>query len=258
MGNGYTFELESVIFYGLALAVREAYGVEDTRVSVYGDDIICPVSMAEPLIRVLRDVGFVPNQKKSFWSGPFRESCGKHFYSGHDVTPFYVRRPVDNLQELFLLHNNLYRWLARMRGKAVSVPRYRSGCWESPSESLVDRTWSCIDKLKGFAPSNWRKPRLPDGYGDGAFIGTFDEASPTVAKRGWEGYTVHLLDRVRDQRDYTGPSRLLASLTQLESRDSNWAGTGEVVSAPLGAERFVVRKHHIPQWAHEDPRLITS
>nr|UOL49017.1 MAG: hypothetical protein 4 [Leviviridae sp.] len=256
MGNGYTFELESVIFYGLALAVREAYGVEDTRVSVYGDDIIVPTQMAEPLISVLREVGFVPNPEKSFWSGPFRESCGKHYFSGHDVTPFYVRKPLKTLRDLFLLHNNLYRWICRVKWARVSVMRYR-GCWESISRPLPDVVYPLIEQLREHAPWNWRKPRIPDDFGDGAFLGTFDEALPTIAKRGWEGYTVETLDVVKLRREASMVGRLVASLAQCEAINRQlWVDPYE--SAPLWGERYVVRKHHVPRWALEDPRLITS
>ena len=41
MGNGYTFELETLIFYALTVAI---VGAESGRgVSVYGDDIIAPI-----------------------------------------------------------------------------------------------------------------------------------------------------------------------------------------------------------------------
>lgn len=40
MGNGFTFPLETLIFYGLAYAASEDHGTTD--VSVYGDDIIVP------------------------------------------------------------------------------------------------------------------------------------------------------------------------------------------------------------------------
>jgi len=252
MGNGYTFELESLIFYGLSLAVREAYGIKDTRVSVYGDDIIVPTAMAEPLINVLREVGFVPNQKKSFWSGPFRESCGKHYFLGHDVTPFYVRRPVSSLAELFLLHNNLYRWLCRVKWAKVGKMQYR-GTWETVSRPITDLLYPLVDSLRELAPSNWRRPRIPDGFGDGAFIGTFDEALPTLARRGWEGYTVHTLDRVPLRSEFAGVGRLLSSLDSVE-KIPRLFWCDEFDSSPVRGERFVVRKHHVPQWALVDPR----
>lgn len=253
MGNGYTFELESLIFWALSSATLEIAEVKGSM-SVYGDDIIVPTAMAEPLINVLREVGFVPNQKKSFWSGPFRESCGKHYFLGHDVTPFYVRRPVSSLAELFLLHNNLYRWLCRVKWAKVGKMQYR-GTWETVSRPITDLLYPLVDSLRELAPSNWRRPRIPDGFGDGAFIGTFDEALPTLAKRGWEGYTVHTLDRVPLRSEFAGVGRLLSSLDSVE-KIPRLFWCDEFDSSPVRGERFVVRKHHVPQWALVDPRNI--
>jgi hypothetical protein len=47
MGNGYTFELETLIFLSLAYAWARLHGEDVDRISVYGDDIIVPSTMAE-------------------------------------------------------------------------------------------------------------------------------------------------------------------------------------------------------------------
>jgi hypothetical protein len=85
MGNGATFALETLVF----LSFVRAAGCSDGM--VYGDDITCKPHAVDGVLRLLRFFGFVPNVEKSFTSGPFRESCGKHYHTGHDVTPFYVR-----------------------------------------------------------------------------------------------------------------------------------------------------------------------
>jgi hypothetical protein len=116
MGNGFTFELESLIFYALAQAVMDCLNESSFSfsgphfLSVYGDDIITPCYMAESLIEVLADVGFKTNTDKTFTSGPFRESCGSHFYEGIDITPFYVRKPVNNTSRVIWLLNRLRLW----------------------------------------------------------------------------------------------------------------------------------------------------
>lgn len=188
MGNGYTFELESLIFYGLSLAVCELHGIETHLVSVYGDDIIVPSAAAQHLIEVLDFCGFKTNESKTFISGSFRESCGKHFLAGHDVQPFYVKAWPNKLSELFLLHNKLYRWLQRQQWNPVVDL--------AEAESLLGYLRSC-------APCQWRKPRIPDKVGDGAFIGTFDQCTPKLAdtyvpgklgkRDGFEGYVVKVL-----------------------------------------------------------------
>lgn len=57
--------------------------------SCYGDDIICDNRMTSNVVRSLLQLGFSVNIDKSFTGqSDFRESCGKWFYKGHDVTPF--------------------------------------------------------------------------------------------------------------------------------------------------------------------------
>jgi len=85
MGNGTTFTTETLIFSAACHAVgAKTY-------SVYGDDIIIDTDKVQPLLRFLRFLGFIPNTDKSYTEGPFRESCGAHWYEGHLVTPFYLR-----------------------------------------------------------------------------------------------------------------------------------------------------------------------
>jgi hypothetical protein len=109
MGNGFTFELESLLFYVLTRATCFFTGTSG-KVSVYGDDIICPTAAAEPLIWVLSYFGFSTNEEKSFISGPFRESCGGHFHDGYDVTPFYVKAPLRFLTDVIDVANKLRQW----------------------------------------------------------------------------------------------------------------------------------------------------
>lgn len=99
MGNGCTFPLETLIFWGLAKACTSLCKGDDT-VSVYGDDIIVARSSAALLIEVLAYCGFKTNVEKSFVFGPFRESCGADWWNGVRVTPVYLRgmqniRPTD-------------------------------------------------------------------------------------------------------------------------------------------------------------------
>lgn len=115
MGNGYTFELESLLFYALVKATCEIENNHDT-VSVYGDDIICPSPCAKAVVDTLEGCGFTINNDKSFIEGPFRESCGGHYYHGVDVTPFYIRKPIDSLPRMIWLLNRLRLWSSTSSG----------------------------------------------------------------------------------------------------------------------------------------------
>lgn len=224
MGNGATFEIETLIFWGILRAVSELCGESDHRTYVYGDDIVIPTGMAELAMTYLTKAGFVVNRDKSSWSGPFRESCGGHYFDGSDVTPFYVREPVDCLDRLFLLHNNVFRWFNRHPGI----------CSPTAVRQLLE--W-----IRGFAPIDWQKPRLlSEEVGDGGFIGSFDEVLPTPIGKGrkyagWEGWRVETL-QYRKKRNDKNPGRQkrtrhpsyrvgsgpdLASLWALE-RNASW------------------------------------
>lgn len=109
MGNGFTFELETLVFFALSRAVAYLTGSKGT-ISVYGDDIIVPSRMAAILYKVFQFCGFKVNAKKSFYKGFFRESCGKHYYAGVDVTPFFIRGPISTLPDLLLFLNSLRIW----------------------------------------------------------------------------------------------------------------------------------------------------
>lgn len=134
MGNAFTFELESLLFWTLARGC--AYFTRTKgRISVYGDDIICPSGLHDSLNSVLEFFGFVPNVTKSFWTGPFRESCGKHWFSGVDVSPFYVKKRPTSISDWCLLLNSLRKW-ADDKGRTsfgICDPRYWP-IWELFSE----------------------------------------------------------------------------------------------------------------------------
>jgi len=112
MGNGFTFELESLLFWALTRAIAHSLGTKG-RISVYGDDIICPSVMAPFLIQIFGWFGFKANAKKSNWTGSFRESCGKHYDHTLDVTPFYLREPVKTKTDIIRLLNRLLEWDGR-------------------------------------------------------------------------------------------------------------------------------------------------
>lgn len=140
MGNGFTFPLETLIFWALAKATCESLGLGKVVVSVYGDDIIVPSGAYAALCDVLRDSGFVVNTAKSYATGPFRESCGKDYFSGIDVRPVYIKDRMSG-QDAFRLHNHYVRMF-----------------WSESANSLLSYLDPTI-QLWG-----------PDGYGDGHLI----------------------------------------------------------------------------------------
>ena len=210
MGNGFTFELESLIFWALCSSVISFHGGEESRLALYGDDLIVPVDCYGQIERLLEHCGFKLNAKKSYASGPFRESCGKHYFNGSDVTPFYIRESVEGFLPTVLLCNNLRRWASR------DVHWGLSG-WCHP----------IYEDLRSLLPPFWRKPRIPDGFGDSSLIGDFDEVCPKKAPHGHEGYIGIGVSEQSDTSEAEDLPYLLKGLFSLEKKNP-------LVIPPLG------------------------
>jgi hypothetical protein len=97
MGSALCFPIETIIFASICEHVTRGLGVAGDF-SVYGDDIIVPTSCVERLIRVLSNLGFRVNLKKSFTSASchYRESCGGEYVDGFDVSPMRISRTYNS------------------------------------------------------------------------------------------------------------------------------------------------------------------
>lgn len=123
MGNGYTFELESLIFYALVCSTVEYFGGSLQYVSVFGDDIVVPHYWFPMAREVLQFAGFRTNSAKTFVAGPFRESCGKDFFKGTAVRPFYLKRQIKSRKDLIFLANSLDAFTAFDDSPAYAAAR---------------------------------------------------------------------------------------------------------------------------------------
>jgi hypothetical protein len=121
MGNGFTFELESMIFFAICEAVQDTCASRDDwrLTSVYGDDIIVPKWCYAEVVECLRYCGFEVNASKSYADGLFYESCGKHYFDSEDVTPIYQKELLDEI-EAMRCGNRLMRWSTRY---SSSIPQ---------------------------------------------------------------------------------------------------------------------------------------
>lgn len=161
MGNGFTFELESLIFFVLSRTTAYFTGTPGV-ISVYGDDIIVPSPMANDLISVLQIFGFDTNNKKTFIDGPFRESCGGHYYNGVDITPFYIRKPIKRLTDIILLGNMIRRWSTRQTGTILDLvlePEF-SEFWRELSSFVPETFWGGRDVMSNEALVTPHLPRM--------------------------------------------------------------------------------------------------
>ncbi|DAD52449.1 RNA-directed RNA polymerase [ssRNA phage SRR5466727_3] len=185
MGNGFTFELESLIFWALCRAVLDQdYDSTDDVFNVYGDDIIVPVRVYDKVASILNHFGFILNEKKSFSSGHFRESCGKDFFQGYDVRPIFLKERISNVESIYKLANGIRRYSHRRNLNYGCDVRLRSA-WTG----LVARLHP-----------DFRALRVPDGKGDCGIVVNFDEASPSrvnqVKNPGHEGWSFQCLQRL--------------------------------------------------------------
>jgi hypothetical protein len=125
MGSALCFDMEAAVFLTVVFCgIEESLGHRLTlkeiksfqgQVRVYGDDIIVPVDHALSVVNKLEAFGFKVNLRKSFWNGKFRESCGKEYYNGHDVSITRVRRMlptqrqhVNEIESTVSMRNHFY------------------------------------------------------------------------------------------------------------------------------------------------------
>lgn len=173
MGNGFTFELETLIFACMARAVVAMEGGDPDLVTCYGDDLIAPAAHSSSVLAALRLFGFTPNTKKTFVEGPFRESCGGDFWEGVPVRAHFIQELPDEPQQWISLANGLRR-VATADGSPTSR-------W-----AIVRRSWfRALDPI----PSHIRRCRGPQSLGDIVIHDVpenWGRAEPPKTQRKWK------------------------------------------------------------------------
>lgn len=150
MGNGFTFELETLLFVTMARTIVAQAGGDPDLVSCYGDDLIAPSEYYREIVAALRFFGFDPNMKKTFAEGPFRESCGGDFWEGVPVRALFLKELPNEPQQWISLANGL----RRVAGT--------NNC-TNPRWALVQRAWL---RALSAIPSPIRRCRGPEHLGD--------------------------------------------------------------------------------------------
>lgn len=151
MGNGYTFELETLIFYSLAVALCNCMNYNWNTIKVYGDDIIIDSPMCGYMIKALSFFGFKTNSRKTYVDGiPFRESCGADYYVGNNVRGHYLEELPKEPTDWIKLANGIRRMGTE-------------NCSDNDLDGRYLRAWfRAIDHV----PSQLRSIRGPLAYGD--------------------------------------------------------------------------------------------
>lgn len=211
MGNGFTFQLESLLFYAIATCCMEEVQKSNPSagkgsVSVYGDDVIIPCNCLE-LFSVMCDFyGFTINMKKSHFSSFFRESCGSHYIMGVDVKPIYLKGNLSDVLSVYRLANAIRRFAHRNLATMGCSAQFRV----------------LFDHLVDLVPKALRL-RIPETLGDGGFISNWDESTPVRARHWIEGFFVWNAAEVSKTYQSEGTGLLLDRLwtTSVQERRNN-------------------------------------
>lgn len=132
MGSALSFPMEamvflSLIFMGIENTLNRPLTYQDVKsyvgkVRVFGDDLIVPEDTVVSVIECLEAFGLRVNHSKSFWTGKFRESCGKEYYDGHDVSIVKVRQMAPTSRKDA---QEVISWVS------TSNQFYRAGLWKT-------------------------------------------------------------------------------------------------------------------------------
>lgn len=166
MGNGFTFELETLIFLALARASGDRDAV------AFGDDIILKQENAPVLIQTLKILGFKVNERKTFLAGTFFESCGADYWRGRNIRPFYLKGVYSDVTTAVIRVANKIRLYAHRRNLDF-------GC-----DVRFLRAWVYVISRDSSA----RRTGVPVGSGDDGLVRNLDEATPSRPRFGFAGY----------------------------------------------------------------------
>jgi len=118
MGCGFTFPLQTFTYLALAIGlmdIREvpvhAYpcGFRMRMLGVFGDDVALPEVVAAEYVGILKELGMLPNEAKTYLSGPFKESCGTDWFRGLDIRGVYCKQLNSDADKVSLF-NRLVDW----------------------------------------------------------------------------------------------------------------------------------------------------
>lgn len=176
MGIGFTFPLQTLIFYSLALGIDSQFNAEQGLISCYGDDLIFPNGNFLFFEKFATHCGLLINHDKSFYTGLFRESCGGDYYHGMDVRPFQpkwvgpdrVRKDAFESLLYYLFNGLRRRWddteipstlalLARYIRSTVKEACICPSIFSEKSGILVDSVGEA--ELLGFDTSHMKRNR---------------------------------------------------------------------------------------------------
>lgn len=211
MGNGYTFELETLLFWAIASAVQ-LIDTDRSYAVVYGDDIVVPIDHAQTTINALNMLGFQINTKKTHFDSLYRESCGSHYFDGWLVTPVYQKEVPNHVAELYNMANRLRHFASRLGGYQYSCSRIHSS-WLACVKAARSETRQIF-----YSPYNVREG--DEGYGGTLHVSLEDCEQLGLPVRLY-GYRSKYYRFVPKRRPYDQAAGLALSFSSSHSDNSD-------------------------------------
>lgn len=252
MGSALCFPFEAmvfltVIFLGiereLNVPLSHELVVNEFReqVRVFGDDLIVPRDYVLSVVDELEAFGYRVNVSKSFWTGRYRESCGREYFDGQDVSIVKVREVLPTQRQdasgvvsAVSLRNQLY-W-AGLWGGARFMDDYLGKLLKhfpnvAPTSSLLGRESALGYQFQKLDPFHFGP--LTRGY--------YEVAKPPTDPLSGSGALLKCQLRVPQQpngfdniRDQTNCQDLMVDVANVDALHLERSGRPEHVSIKLG------------------------
>nr|QDH87822.1 MAG: RNA-dependent RNA polymerase [Leviviridae sp.] len=223
MGSALCFPMEALVFTTLIfLGIQESLNTSLTRedvksfsssVRVYGDDLIVPADHVLTVVSALEHFGAKVGLDKSFWTGRFRESCGREYYAGSDISIVRVRQ---------LLPGTTADVREVIASVALRNQLYMSGYWQT-ARWLDNRLRKVLKHFPDVEPTS---PLL----GRVSLLGyQAERVDPNLHAPLVKGYRV---EANPPSDELEGYGALLKCLLRMESGDVDKVGGRHVASFP--------------------------
>lgn len=218
MGSGLTFPLMALtIHLAVCTHVSKRLGLSYPEVSknvyVYGDDLVVPKAYVPFVHDALTMVGLKLNLDKSFFKGPFRESCGGDYINGAEVVPVRFKcswLKMPSVRESTLAGNRI-----RFAGPhaAVSIERHCRELIKKGLHQTAEYLYTHLERMLG--------AKLPYVYGNTPYLGRLTDRESQVLLQTSQP-RVFAPVAVQRQAQWPDPYRYLATKLRPKAPPASW------------------------------------
>jgi len=191
MGSGFTFPVMALLIHlsvcsRISLRTNTAFCEVMPKVYVYGDDLIVPREWYSYAIEGLELSKLSVNRDKSYAHGHFRESCGKDYYRGVDVTIARLRLANADLPSSNEIGKRQFVVVRSVEG-ILQLERHCRELVDFGLTSLADYFYGRIERVLGTLPYVSRRSFVMGRYLYGRFVTERYEHAyvPVPVKENW-------------------------------------------------------------------------